>query len=1260
MAPVAPLVSFEHVQAGQVHIGSIAVNAPAPVPARWRYRAEVDELFKRLSRSFVDREAELRKLLDFCGRTEGGYLLLQADGGLGKSALLVRLLALHEAGLWPGQPPRVLAFFVRNPGWQRPEEFLSSLNAQLLDLLQAPGATASDLLGLRQQFSKLWADAVDLADASSPLVLVVDGLDEMASGELTIAHLLPTRGAPHVHVIVSSRPHPDPRAAVTAPHPLQQATDLTLAAFDREGVGAVLQAAGVSDALAPRVWGVTQGEPLYTLALAEEVALKGEAALANAELAPPGAVQEYFVRQLHALDEAAQDELSWRFCELLAVAKGPLALDEAAAMLGAGLRDLRRAVRPIERFLVGEETRAFFHRRLYEAVQQDMGAAAAAQATQRIVAACRVAQEAGWPGGAWRYALAHYAEHLLQANDGAALLALVNARWLQEHRRVLHSPRGFVRDADLAAEMAARREPPDLVNVCKMAFAAASARSVARSVPPAVIEALAALGLQEEATGYAQLADEGAYRAQAFAALACGQQRRGETAAARLALDIAFDALAADGDEADLFEDEAVEALGEGVARVAPADEGFARLEALVHRRRNAAAAATSVARLALKAASLGLERWPRAVFDRVVAGTAAALADNRAPAGKPGQEEDEEEDEPLYAWAEAVDVVAALLASWQNAALREVLAGLLTSLLAEVLSSLAAAHLAQAYAQADDLESARHWAQAALHAVQEHTQYGSVDDSSIEAIAVLTHPALADVREAMLAFIVRSSEAADEQMSSGDSAVAGALRAAMAAGDDARVAQLEQRTRVAVAQTDKEGYEEAFTALAVRAAQAGDATATRAQIEAIAISDGSYRDEARAQAAMALALVGQRQEALALAEEIGDSSRRPGALGQVALVALEAGDAALARQAIDGAVAAAGGLGEPEQRACWYGHVAAAEAGVGMPAQELALRALRSISQTLPGARTGRDTEPVARALIATKAWAEAEAFIPDLMEPWRTEAWSSLALARLSAGQGEGLRRGDLGPGAAELDGHELALRTATAAGIAAARGDKASARALLEAALEQSGEPDDFDWGRARALRRYVEVALQTDDREALERLRARRLTAEDPEPEERLLEAEVEAALGSAQAVARIVSEEMARLDDLTHVSDVVRALFARAAADEREATLARLHAAAFADADEETRARTLAAMAVLLRQAGESTRALMLVRQAIDHARRASLYLLLEALQANASLLAEIDGGRTLQGVCKAYDEVIDWWQAPGQPPAPARAYSRLP
>jgi hypothetical protein len=69
---------------------------------------------------------------------------------------------------------------------------------------------------------------------------------------------------------------------------------------------------------------------------------------------------------------------------------------------------------------------------------------------------------------------------------------------------------------------------------------------------------------------------------------------------------------------------------------------------------------------------------------------------------------------------------------------------------------------------------------------------------------------------------------------------------------------------------------------------------------------------------------------------------------------------------------------------------------------------------------------------------------------------------------------------------------------------------------------------------------------------------------------------------------------------------------------------------------------------------------MLLRQAIDHARRSSLYLLLEALQANASLLAEIDGGHTLQGVCKAYDEVIDWWQAPGQSSAPAPAYTRRP
>jgi hypothetical protein len=79
-----------------------------------------------------------------------------------------------------------------------------------LILLNLPGGVPPDLPSLRSQFSQLWAQALKLAGPEQPCLLLLDGLDEQAPGDVTIAHLLPANLAPYVHIVVTSRPNPEP------------------------------------------------------------------------------------------------------------------------------------------------------------------------------------------------------------------------------------------------------------------------------------------------------------------------------------------------------------------------------------------------------------------------------------------------------------------------------------------------------------------------------------------------------------------------------------------------------------------------------------------------------------------------------------------------------------------------------------------------------------------------------------------------------------------------------------------------------------------------------------------------------------------------------------------------------------------------------------------------------------------------------------------------------------------------------------------
>jgi hypothetical protein len=474
------------------HINQNIYQGPAyPRPD---YRSEIAGMLSFYTRTFVGREAEALELARFAAQAAPGYLLVEALPGYGKSALMAHLIQRHEDKRWEGGPaPDLLYFFIRQQAKRNtPVDFLQALNAQLLELLAQPGGVPPDLTSLRAQFNQLWVPAVKAAGAARPLLLAVDGLDEMAPGEATIAGELPQFLGPYVHVVVTSRPNPEPLQQVDLAHPFKQADVLRLYALDEANIRALLAGYGASQAvaaaLAPRVTAATKGEPLFARFVCQEVAAQGEAALARLEKDPPDDVEAYFRQQFDQLDDLAEGDLTWDILRLLVVALGGMSLDEIAGALGVGKHQTRKAVEPIRRFLLGDDRLELMHLQLRKVVAEDVSAAEQKESLGKLLAWCRSYREQGWPDETPAYVLTHYGAHLKAAGQVDDLYAVVlDSRFRDAQRKVLGRRQVTLADVQTALDLALAND--DLVRVLACAGAyreTLRTQSVAQAISAAV------------------------------------------------------------------------------------------------------------------------------------------------------------------------------------------------------------------------------------------------------------------------------------------------------------------------------------------------------------------------------------------------------------------------------------------------------------------------------------------------------------------------------------------------------------------------------------------------------------------------------------------------------------------------------------------------------------------------------------------------------------------------------------------------------
>ncbi|MDK3162394.1 ATP-binding protein [Kamptonema cortianum] len=164
---------------------------------------ECETVIAEKTLDFVGREYVFTAIRDFLQRQPKGYFILEADPGVGKSAILAKLVQLLKR--------RCLTHFnIQAQGIIKPQQFLENICTQLiqgynLDYPRLPEKTAED----GNVLARLLGEASKTLEPGQKLVVVVDALDEVDSSSQTQGSnilYLPDALPDRVYFILSKRP----------------------------------------------------------------------------------------------------------------------------------------------------------------------------------------------------------------------------------------------------------------------------------------------------------------------------------------------------------------------------------------------------------------------------------------------------------------------------------------------------------------------------------------------------------------------------------------------------------------------------------------------------------------------------------------------------------------------------------------------------------------------------------------------------------------------------------------------------------------------------------------------------------------------------------------------------------------------------------------------------------------------------------------------------------------------------------------------
>lgn len=419
---------------------------------------------------FGGREQDLKTLDDWLeDNNSPPYLMMAAPAGRGKSALLVRWTRRLLAR------PQISLVFV--PISIRFRTNLSAvtfatLAARLATLQgekvpETPSTTAEVWRGLVTDYLKR-----PLPNGET-LVVVLDGLDEAADWEPG-PDLFPLTPPDHVRIVVSARYRTGDTGASDWLRRLGWerkglARSIDLSTLTKEGVARVLESMGFPLAhlgakvdIMSELYRLTEGDPLLVKLYVEDLWSRKETvgSLKPKDLSQlkPG-LNGYFdrwwddQRKLWGKESPLKEQAVQTLLSALACSLGPLDQDGLLQLTKLSSWDLREALKPLDRFIIGDGKAhgyAFSHPRLGDYFKDALAASEQQTWQQRFLDWGKEtvqALEDGslLPAKAPAYIVQYYGAHLEQAHAQTdTLLTLVCQGWSKAWEALEGSFSGFL------------------------------------------------------------------------------------------------------------------------------------------------------------------------------------------------------------------------------------------------------------------------------------------------------------------------------------------------------------------------------------------------------------------------------------------------------------------------------------------------------------------------------------------------------------------------------------------------------------------------------------------------------------------------------------------------------------------------------------------------------------------------------------------------------------------------------------------------
>ena len=241
-----------------------------------------DELIVDYTQVFVGRREEFERITSLVRSVKPGYLHVKGVGGSGKSALIANVIRHFKSQSAGDIVPVLLYYFIRERR-NDVQSVLQNVNAQILKSLGAQEFLSTEISQLQAQFRNLWRRLMTEAGQRRPVLLIIDGLDELGEPE-KIADWLPGNLVDYVHVVLTSRTgFPLDLYLRREAHIAKWSEPLELKNLEESDIVELLTEytndRQQAQQLAPQAMKITNGLPLAARLLSLDIEQHGESAL---------------------------------------------------------------------------------------------------------------------------------------------------------------------------------------------------------------------------------------------------------------------------------------------------------------------------------------------------------------------------------------------------------------------------------------------------------------------------------------------------------------------------------------------------------------------------------------------------------------------------------------------------------------------------------------------------------------------------------------------------------------------------------------------------------------------------------------------------------------------------------------------------------------------------------------------------------------------------------------------------------------------